>query len=52
MRIAAVVAALLAAVCYLVALLGGQMDVDLVTLGHVFVAACLAAMNLTPYVRR
>lgn len=52
MRVAAVVLAGLAILCYLVAMLGGSLEnVDLVTLGHVFVAACLAAMNIPARVR-
>ena len=47
MRIAALVFAGLAIVVYLVAMLGGGVEnVDLVVLGHVFVAACLACMNI------
>lgn len=47
MRIAALVCAGLAVVFYLVAMLGGGLeDVDLTLLGHVFVAACLACMNI------
>lgn len=48
----ALVCGILAIVCYLVALLGGSIGVDLVTLGHVFVAATLVAMNLPPRMRR
>lgn len=47
MRVAALVLAGLAVVVYLVAMLGGSLEgVDLVVLGHVFVAACLACMNI------
>lgn len=53
MRIAALVFAGLAIVVYLVAMLGGGLEnVDLVTLGHVFVAACLACMNIPARVVR
>lgn len=44
--------ALVAALCYLLAFFSAPVGVDLVTLGHVFVALTLAAMNLPPRVRR
>lgn len=53
MRIAALVLAGLAVVVYLVAMLGGGLEnVDLVVLGHAFLAAAVAAMNVPPHVRR
>jgi hypothetical protein len=52
-RAAALAFAVLAVVVYLVALLGGAVGgVELVVLGHVFVAACLACMNLPTRVVR
>jgi hypothetical protein len=47
MRVAALVLAGLAVVVYLVAMLGGGLEnVDLVLLGHTFVAAAIACMNI------
>lgn len=48
----ALICGILALVCYLVALLGWSIGVDPVTVGHVFVAATLVAMNLPPRMRR
>ena len=47
-----IVCSILAIVCFLVALLGASIGVDLVTLGLVFLAGAVLAMNLPPRVRR
>lgn len=48
----ALVCAIIALLVYLLAFFGAGVGVDLVVLGHVFVAATLLAMNLPPRVRR
>ena len=48
----AVVLAVLAMLCYLLAFFGAPVGVDLVVLGHVFVAAVLLVMNLPARVVR
>jgi hypothetical protein len=52
MGIAAMVSAVLAVLCFLLALFGASLGVDPNTLGLVFVAATLLFMNLPPVVRR
>lgn len=46
----AAILAVIGAVCYVVAMLGGTLgDADLGTLGHVFVALALAALAVLPW---
>lgn len=52
MGIAALVSAILALLCFLLALFGASLGVDAATLGLVFVAATLLLMNLPPLARR
>jgi hypothetical protein len=52
MGIAAMVSAVLAVLCFLLALFGASLGVDAATLGLVFTAATLLFMNLPPVVRR
>jgi hypothetical protein len=47
-----IVCAILAIVCFLVALLGASIGVDLVTLGLVFLAGAFLAAHLPGRVRR
>lgn len=52
MGVAALVSAILALLCFLLALFGASLGVEPSTLGLVFLAACLMFMNLPPLVRR
>lgn len=52
MGIAALVSAILALLCFLLALFGASLGVDAGTLGFVFIACTLLFMNLPPLVRR
>ena len=52
MGVAALVSAILALLCFLLALFGASLGVDAATLGLCYLAACLLFMNLPPLVRR
>lgn len=53
MNIAAIISAIVAIVCFLVAALGGSLGIDLTLLGLTFVALTLLFMNLpTVWARR
>lgn len=52
MGVAAMVSAVLAVLCFLLALFGASLGVDAATLGLVFVATTLLFMNLPPVIRR